>query len=82
MLKRQDKKARPFKLDNSIYNMALYTLIDPVVIDEMQTDYVSQSDGSCAIIENAKLTEKEKDGIFFGLTMIIGIQCFTIFLVF
>jgi hypothetical protein len=34
-LKRQDKRARPFKLDNSIYNMALYTLIDPVIVDEM-----------------------------------------------
>ena len=47
----------------------------------MQTEYGSQSDGSTAILENAKMTEKEKDGIFFGLTMIIGIQCFTIYLV-
>jgi len=49
-LKRQDKKARPFKVDNSIYNMALYTLIDPVLIDEMQTEYVDNSDGKVSII--------------------------------
>ena len=81
MLKRQDKKARPFKVDASIYNMALYTLIDPVLIDEWNTDLVEMSDGKVTILKNAKMTDKEKDGIFFGLTIIIGIQLTTIFLI-
>jgi len=45
LLERKDKKVRQLKVDNSIYNMALYTLIDPVVIEEMQTNYMDQSDG-------------------------------------
>jgi hypothetical protein len=81
MLKRQDKKARPFKVDGSIYNMALYSLIDPVLIDEWNTDLVEMSDGKVTILKNAKMTDKEKDGIFFGLTIIIGIQLTTIFLI-
>jgi hypothetical protein len=34
-LERKDKKVRQLKVASSIYNMALYTLVDPVAIEEM-----------------------------------------------
>jgi len=33
-LDRKKKKARPMQIENSIYNMALYTLIDKSVTDQ------------------------------------------------
>lgn len=61
--------------------MALYTLVDPVAIEEMQANYMDHSDGKTKILQKIKMTEKEKDGIFFGLCIIIGIQLFTVILI-
>lgn len=53
--------------------MALFTLIDPAFIDELQATYMEPSDGKTDIITNITMTEKEKDGIFFGLCIVVGI---------
>ena len=61
--------------------MALFTLIDPVIIEKWQSDIVSKSDGKTNIITTVKLNEAEKDGIFFGLCIVVGIQVFTVILI-
>lgn len=33
-MERKDKKIRHLKVDSSIYNLALFTLIDPAVIED------------------------------------------------
>ena len=82
LLERKDKKVRQLKVDNSIYNMALYTLIDPVIIEENQKNYYEQSDKATDIVTNIHLNDKDKDGIFFGLTVVVGIQIITVVLIF
>lgn len=42
-MERKDKKVRQLKVDNSIYNMALYTLIDPTVIEEYHNNKFKDS---------------------------------------
>jgi len=44
-------------VDSSIYNMALFTLIDPTVIEEWQKDVVEKSDGKTDIVTPVKLNE-------------------------
>jgi len=61
--------------------MALFTLIDPAVIEEWQSEVVEKSDGRTNIVKPVKLNEKEKDGIFFGLCIVIGIQLITVSLI-
>jgi hypothetical protein len=81
MLERKDKKIRPLKVVNSIYNMALYSLVDQVAIEEMQRDVMANSIGDVRILRAVKMTEKEKDGIFYGLCIIVGIQLITVVLI-
>lgn len=72
-MERKDKKVRQLKVDSSIYNMALYTLIDPAVIEEYQRNKFKDSPDKTKILPVLDLNDTDKDGIFFGLCIVVGL---------
>lgn len=56
-LERKDKKVRHLKVDSSIYNMALFTLIDPAVIEEYQSNKFKDSPDKTKILPVLDLSE-------------------------
>lgn len=70
---RQKKRTRSLKVDNSIYNLALFTLIDQKVVEEWQENIVPRLSGANKLPPVINMSEKEKDGIFFGLSTVVGL---------
>lgn len=69
------------EIENSIYNMALYTLVDYKSMDEWQDNFKEEKGFGGYFVSNVKLTEKEGDGIFFGNCIVVTIQFLTAVLV-
>ena len=53
--------------------MALYTLIDPAVIEEYQRNKFKDSPDKTKILPVLDLNDTDKDGIFFGLCIVVGL---------
>lgn len=78
---RENKKIRELVYEESIYNMALVTLLDPCIIESWGDKYKNSKSWKGYFLSRLPINEKDSDGVFFGMCIVIGIQFLTIYLI-